>query len=79
VIVTMFINLFLLGSEIFTEFYTRSAHVASAEYLFFGLHGNNALVPWIWTAIGLNVVRHRSCCCQGQQGAFNPTVLNVPA
>jgi hypothetical protein len=28
-----------------------SAHVASAEYLFFGLHGNSALVPWIWTAI----------------------------
>ena len=52
--VTMFINLFLLGSEVFTEFYTNSAHVASAQYLWLGLHGHNALVPWIWSAIALN-------------------------
>jgi Ni/Fe-hydrogenase subunit HybB-like protein len=50
------INIFLLGSEVFTEFYTDSAHVASAQYLFFGLHGRNALVPWIWTAVAMNVV-----------------------
>jgi molybdopterin-containing oxidoreductase family membrane subunit len=56
VVVAMFINLFLLGSEVFTEFYTDSAHVASAQYLFLGLHGYDALVPWIWTAITLNVV-----------------------
>jgi|TARA_B110000495_G_C22682891_1_gene402973 molybdopterin-containing oxidoreductase family membrane subunit len=24
-------------------------------YLFFGLHGHNGLVPWIWTSIGLNL------------------------
>ena len=56
VTVALTINMFLLGSEAFTEFYTDSAHVASARYLFLGLHGHNALVPWIWTAIGLNVV-----------------------
>jgi len=56
VIVALFINLFLLGTEVFTEFYTNSAHVASARYLFLGLHGYNALVPWIWTAITLNVI-----------------------
>lgn len=49
------INVFLLGTEVFTEFYTGSAHVASAKYLFFGLHGKHALVPWIWTAIAMNV------------------------
>lgn len=53
--VAMVINLFLLGCEVFKEFYTDSAHVASAQYLFFGLHGANALVGWIWTAIALNV------------------------
>jgi molybdopterin-containing oxidoreductase family membrane subunit len=52
--VTAIINLFLLLSEVFTEFYTGSAHVGSAKYLYFGLHGHNALVPWIWTAIILN-------------------------
>jgi Ni/Fe-hydrogenase subunit HybB-like protein len=49
--VAMLINLFLLGCEVFTEFYSDTAHVASARYLYFGLAGRNALVPWIWTAI----------------------------
>lgn len=50
------VNLIMLCSEIFVEFYEPTAHGASARYLFFGLHGHNALVPWIWTSIGLNVV-----------------------
>ena len=54
--VAMLINMFLLACEVFTEFYTDSAHVASARYLYFGLHGRHALVPWIWTAIGMNLV-----------------------
>jgi Ni/Fe-hydrogenase subunit HybB-like protein len=54
--VTMPINLFLLGSEVFKEFYTNSSHVASAQYLFFGLHGHTMLVPYIWTAVAFNVI-----------------------
>lgn len=54
--VALLINLFLLGCEVFTEFYTGTYHVASANYLFFGLHGFDSLVPWIWTAITMNVV-----------------------
>lgn len=54
--VTILINLFLVVSEVFTEFYTGGSHTASAQYLFFGLHGHNALVPWIWTAVVFNVV-----------------------
>jgi molybdopterin-containing oxidoreductase family membrane subunit len=50
------VNLIMLGSEIFKEFYFPTHHTESARYLFFGLHGHNALVPWIWTAISLNVV-----------------------
>jgi molybdopterin-containing oxidoreductase family membrane subunit len=53
--VAMVINLFLFGSEVFTEFYTGSAHVASANYLFFGIEGANKLVPWIWMAVVMNV------------------------
>jgi len=56
VTIALSISMFLLGSEAFTEFYTDSAHGASARYLFLGLHGRWALVPWIWTAIALNVV-----------------------
>ena len=53
--VSMLINVFLLANEVFKEFYSGNLHVASAKYLFVGLHGHHALVPWIWTAIAFNV------------------------
>jgi len=51
----MFLNLFLLGAEIFKEYYSNTVHIASFKYLFEGLHHHNALVPWIWTAMAMNV------------------------
>jgi Ni/Fe-hydrogenase subunit HybB-like protein len=54
--VAMIINIFLLVCEVFTEFYTDSAHTASARYLYFGARGRHALVLWIWTAILFNVL-----------------------
>ncbi len=54
--VSMVINVFLLLCELFTEFYAGGLHIASSKYLYLGLHGHHALVPWIWTAIGLNLV-----------------------
>ncbi len=54
--VTICINILMIVSEIFTEFYTGGAHTASAKYLFFGLDGKTALVPWIWTAIACNFI-----------------------
>jgi Ni/Fe-hydrogenase subunit HybB-like protein len=56
VTVALSVNMFLLGCELFTEFYGESTHIVSMIYLFFGLHGYAALVPWIWTAIGLNSI-----------------------
>lgn len=53
--VTVLLNLFLFGSEVFTEFYSGGSHVAAARYLYFGLHGHHALVPWIWSAVALNI------------------------
>jgi Ni/Fe-hydrogenase subunit HybB-like protein len=54
--VAMQVNLFMVGAELFTEFYHPTTHAASAEYLFFGIGEKTALVPWIWTAIAMNVV-----------------------
>ena len=54
--VAMIINVFLLVCDSFKEFYTVSHHLSSAEYLFFGLHGHHALVPWIWTAVVFNTI-----------------------
>jgi Ni/Fe-hydrogenase subunit HybB-like protein len=54
--VALIINLFMLASEVFTELYAGTTHAASLKYLFFGLHGYEALVPWIWTAVTMEVV-----------------------
>ena len=52
----MFLNLFLLGAEVFKEFYLPTHHSQPAIYLYFGLKGHTALVPWIWTAITMNLI-----------------------
>ncbi len=54
--VSMLINVFLLANEVFKEFYSGNLHVASSKYLYLGLHGHHGLVPWIWTAITLNLI-----------------------
>ena len=54
--ITILINLLMVASELFTAFYTGGAHQTHAAYLFFGLHGGYALVPWMWTAITLNII-----------------------
>ncbi|GBD98186.1 polysulfide reductase, NrfD [bacterium BMS3Abin07] len=51
----MGINLFLFIAEFFKEFYSGSIHLAPMEYLYFGLHGHNSMVPWMWTALFFNV------------------------
>ncbi|MDC0936000.1 hypothetical protein OAS39_06915 [Pirellulales bacterium] len=56
VCVTTVVNLIMIASEVFAEFYTGGSHTASARYLFLGLHGHYGLVPWMWTALVANVV-----------------------
>ena len=50
------VTLFFILAELFTEFYNEGEHAASARYLFFGLDGHTALMPWIWTAVALLAV-----------------------
>lgn len=54
--VTAQINIVMLISELFYKFYSPTHHGINARYLFFGLGEHHALVPWIWTAIALNVL-----------------------
>jgi Ni/Fe-hydrogenase subunit HybB-like protein len=53
--VSMIINVFLLANEVFSAFYNSNRDSSSWHYLFLGLNGHHALVPWIWTAVALNV------------------------
>jgi len=56
IVIAAIINLIMLFSEIFKEFYLPTHHSLPAIYLYFGLEGHNSLVPWIWTAIGMNLL-----------------------
>lgn len=51
----MGINLFLLGAEVFKEFYSGSIHSEPIKYLYFGLKGKTNLVPWMWAASIMNI------------------------
>jgi Ni/Fe-hydrogenase subunit HybB-like protein len=47
----MTINVFFVGVELFTGLYSNIPHhTQHFQYLFLGLHGKSALVPWIWTS-----------------------------
>jgi Ni/Fe-hydrogenase subunit HybB-like protein len=48
------INVFFFLCEIFVAFYSNiPGHMDHIKYLFVGLHGHNALVPWMWTSMVL--------------------------
>jgi molybdopterin-containing oxidoreductase family membrane subunit len=51
----MGLNLFLLGAEVFKEFYSGGIDSYPITYLYLGLHGKTGLVPWIWFATILNI------------------------
>ncbi|RJP73496.1 MAG: menaquinol oxidoreductase [Candidatus Zixiibacteriota bacterium] len=47
----MSVNVFFVLMEIFTAAYSNiPEHLLHFEYLFFGLEGKSALVPWMWTS-----------------------------
>lgn len=47
----MFLNLFMLGAELFKEYYSATEHLIHFEYLFKGIHGHHALVPYAWAFV----------------------------
>jgi len=75
-VVAAIINLIMLFSEVFKEFYLPTHHSQPAIYLYFGLKGHTALVPWIWTAIVMNLIGTLTLAFN--PGKNNPGVL-VPA
>jgi molybdopterin-containing oxidoreductase family membrane subunit len=63
----------MLFSEIFKEFYLPTHHSLPAVFLYFGLDGHNSLVPWIWTAISINLLGTLTLAVN--PGRNNPKVL----
>jgi molybdopterin-containing oxidoreductase family membrane subunit len=48
--------LFLTLSEVVTEFYANTEHALGLQYLMFGVHGLNDLVPWFWSSLAANII-----------------------
>ena len=50
------INFFFVLLEVFTAFYSNiPSHMHAIQYLFSGLHGHSALVPWMWISVILGI------------------------
>jgi molybdopterin-containing oxidoreductase family membrane subunit len=52
----MFVNLFLLGAELFKETYSATEHLLYTQYVWTGLGDRRALVPLSWTALACSLV-----------------------
>ncbi|MBI5432314.1 MAG: polysulfide reductase NrfD [Planctomycetes bacterium] len=52
----MAVNLFLLGAEVFKEFYSGTEHVIHMQYMFTGVNGHNAIVPFMWIAVACSII-----------------------
>jgi len=51
------INLFFLGCEFFVAYYSQMpGHMHTLDYLFFGLHGYDNLVPWMRFSMAASVI-----------------------
>jgi len=51
------INVFFFLCEVFVAFYSNiPEHMDHIKYLFIGLHGHGAYVPWMWTSMSLMLI-----------------------
>jgi molybdopterin-containing oxidoreductase family membrane subunit len=51
----MFLNLFLLGAELFKEYYSATEHLLYTKYFWQGIGEHRALVPYAWLSLGASV------------------------
>ena len=52
----MFLNLFLLGAEVFKEFYSATEHLIHMQYMFTGVDGHDTIVPYMWFSVACSLV-----------------------
>jgi molybdopterin-containing oxidoreductase family membrane subunit len=51
------VNVFFFLCEVFVVFYSQiPEHMDHLKYLFVGLHGHNAYVPWMWSSMILMII-----------------------
>ena len=52
----MFLNLFLLGAELFKEYYSATEHLLYTQYFWAGIGEHKALVPYAWFSLSCSIV-----------------------
>jgi molybdopterin-containing oxidoreductase family membrane subunit len=52
----MFLNLFLLGAELFKEYYSATEHLLYTQYYWTGIGEHRTLVPYAWLSLFCSVV-----------------------
>ena len=52
----MFVNLFLLGAELFEQYYSATEHLRFTQHVWTGLGPHRALVPFAWTGLACSLV-----------------------
>jgi molybdopterin-containing oxidoreductase family membrane subunit len=52
----MAVNLFLLGAEVFKEYYSSTEHLSHMQYMFTGIDGHDSIVPFMWIAVLCSLV-----------------------
>jgi Ni/Fe-hydrogenase subunit HybB-like protein len=52
----MFFNLFLLGAELFKEYYSHTEHLLYTRYYWQGIGDHKALVPFAWLSLACSLV-----------------------
>lgn len=52
----MFLNLFLLGAEVFKEYYSDTEHLVHMQLMFGGVRGSQAIVPFMWASVACSIV-----------------------
>src|SRR5512138_3014192 len=52
----MFLNLFLLGAELFKEYYSATEHLLYTQYFWQGIGAHRTLVPYAWLSLSCSVI-----------------------
>ncbi len=55
-LVAMVFSVFLLLNEVLRNYFRSTGQPFEIDYLYFGLNGFRPLIPWIVTAVGLNLI-----------------------
>jgi molybdopterin-containing oxidoreductase family membrane subunit len=51
----MFLNLFLLGAELFKEYYSATEHLLYTQYMWTGIGEHRTLVPYAWLSLACSL------------------------